>query len=739
MIDIRASAALRRAVQLSLLALGSAQAGIALAQTDGGTLADLVVTAQRRAEAIEDVPLSISSQTGESLAQKGIFDLRDLGNVVPGLAFNTQGPFAEPTIRGVQSTIANAGADSPVALYVDGVYQPNQLANVFDLPDISQIEVLRGPQGTLFGRNATGGAITIHTLEPQFEAAGKVGLEYGYYDGSDQGSGEVTARGYFTAPIVADKVAFSIAGYYRNLDGYLTNDNDGSRSGEVKRWLVRGKLLFKPTDNLSVLVTGMISDRDDLQAGATTALRGNGTAGQYPDGVVSTEAWHVASNLYKGSSPVYAHQKALSGKIDWVIPGAGTLSSVTGLTNTSKAEYHVDLDTGTSALCKAAFVCLDFRESYPDKAFQQELNFTSEKFGAFSFVAGAFYYRDNHVFGANIDPLLLPDGRVDPADVSLIGFKTRSVVHTRAKALFGEVTYDFTDRLHAIGGIRYSKEKKWGTGDVVPRFPTTGDREDSAWTPRGSIRFDLTDSTNVYFTYSRGFKSAVLSGFEQSDNIAKPEKLDSFEVGVKSVGDRYRVSAAAYSYDYKNLQAQYWNGTATIYSNAKGAKIRGLEAEGLFQITPEFSVSGGFGWLGRAKYEEFSGVAYQLPNSPGGMVFHVENANGARMLKAPKFTGNLTLAYTTELASGGLDASATLFHSSATSFDLVRRVTQKGYETLNAAVSYSPAAVKGLRVTVFGKNLTNKDYFTSTLLGPSADAPVYSPPRSFGLGAEFSF
>jgi iron complex outermembrane receptor protein len=199
------------------------------------------------------------------------------------------------------------------------------------------------------------------------------------------------------------------------------------------------------------------------------------------------------------------------------------------------------------------------------------------------------------------------------------------------------------------------------------------------------------------------------------------------------------VSAAAYLCDYTDLQAQFWDGTASILANASGAKIRGLEAEGLFQLTPAFSISGGFGWLARAKYDEFSGVAYQLPNGPGGMVFNVENADGDRMLKAPKFTGNVTLTYATELAGGALDASATLFHSSATSFDLLRRVTQKSYETINAAVSYSPAALNGLRVTVFGKNLANKEYFTGTLLGPTADAPVYSPPRSFGIAAEFSF
>jgi iron complex outermembrane receptor protein len=180
------------AARIAMLTVSILPFGATFADNDAGTIEEIVVTAQRRAEPIQYVPFSVVAQTGADLERAGIVDIRDLGDVVPGLVFITQGPFAQPEIRGVQSTIAQAGADSPIAMYIDGVYQLNQPANVFDLADISQVEVLKGPQGTLFGRNATGGAISIHTIQPSYETKGNVTVDYGYY--GDQAKAAVRAE-----------------------------------------------------------------------------------------------------------------------------------------------------------------------------------------------------------------------------------------------------------------------------------------------------------------------------------------------------------------------------------------------------------------------------------------------------------------------------------------------------------------------------------------------------------------
>jgi len=732
------NSSVQRAVKIALLAVGSVPMAAFAADTSVAGLEEIVVSAQRRAENVQDVPLSMTVQSGEDLTRAGITDIRDLGNVAPGLSFNTQGPFASATIRGVQSMIHQAGADSPVAIYIDGVYQNNHTTSVFDLADVRQVTVLRGPQGTLFGRNATAGAIMIETLKPQYDVSGNVSLDYGHFNGSDKDSGDTVVKGYFTAPLIDDKLAFSISGYYRDLEGFLTNDVTGGRSGSIESYTVRGKLLFEPTDWTSFLLTASVTDRTDLYSGGTTALNGLGVTANYPDGVLAREPWHVASNLYKGSSPLEARQESVSLKADFRFD-AGTLSSITAYAE-NESRYEVDLDTGTSAQCKAAFVCLDFLELTPNETFQQEITFASEKFGPWSFIAGAYYYHDDATFKSVIQPELKPNGEVVAGAVSLIDFATNAVVKTRAAAVFGEVNYSFSDTWHGILGVRYSREKKWGVGDIVSRFPTTGDEKDSEITPRVSIRHDLTPNTNVYFTYSRGFKSAVLSGFEQNDNVAGAETLDSYEIGIKSEGASYRVSASAFTYDYKDLQAQFWEGNQNLLANSGGAKITGLEVDALYQVTSAFQIQGGLAWLAEAEYEDFDGaIAYELPMGPAGLVHTVLDVSGHRMLKSPKLTGNLTLSYTADTASGTFTPSLTVFHSSKYWFDLLRRVEQEAYTTVNARMTFRPAAIDALELNIFGRNLTNEEYFTSSLLGPTADAPVYAFPRQIGIGASFSF
>jgi iron complex outermembrane recepter protein len=732
------SSSVRFAVRSALLAVCVTTAGGAFAQGAPATggVEEIVVTAQRRAESIQDVPLSITAQTADDLARSGITDIRDLGNVVPGLSFSTQGPFASPSIRGVQSMIAQAGADSPVAIYIDGVYQPNQLSNVFDLADIEQVEVLRGPQGTLFGRNATGGAITIHTAQPQYVTSGRVSLEYGEFIGSDRDSGDVVAKAYFTAPLIDDKLAFSLSGYYRSVDGFLTNDVTGGQSGEIDSYTVRGKLLYEPTDSMRFLLAVMTSDRDDMYSGATTALNGNGVTSVYPDGVTANQPWHVASGFYQGSSPVYSQQDSVSLKADFDFAGFGTLSSISAYTD-NKGRYDVDLDTGTSDECLASFVCLDFAENYPNRTVQQELTFASERYDDFSFIAGAFYYKDDHTFGADIQPVKKPNGKVDRSQPAAVSFA--AVTRTRAWALFGEANYDFSDTWHGIAGVRYSSEKKWGEGNFVSRFPTTGDREDSSVTPRISIRHDLSNDTNIYFTYSKGFKSAVLSGIEQSNDVAEPETLNSYEIGMKSSGANYRASAAVYYYDYTDLQAQFWNGTATILANAEGATMAGVEADLTVNLTEAFQVQAGLSWLAEAEYDEFAAVGYSLPMGPTGMVFNIVDATGDRMLKTPEFTANLSASYDADTSVGTFSPSVALFYTTEYWFDVLQRVKQDSYATVNAQVTYVPAGMESLQLSIFGRNLTNEAVFNSTLLGPTADAPIFSPPRQVGVGVSYSF
>ena len=179
---------------------------------------EILVTAQRRAENIDDVPIAITVADKEALRNAGISDIRDLGNIVAGLTFAGQGGIAVPSIRGMQSRLGSAGNEQPTAIYLDGVYQPNQLVNVLELADVEQVEILRGPQGTLFGRNNTGGVILVNTKKPQYETEGNFSADYGYYTGSDEDSGDMLLKGYLTGALIEDKLAYSISGYYRDVE-----------------------------------------------------------------------------------------------------------------------------------------------------------------------------------------------------------------------------------------------------------------------------------------------------------------------------------------------------------------------------------------------------------------------------------------------------------------------------------------------------------------------------------------
>ncbi|MBS7670096.1 TonB-dependent receptor [Croceicoccus gelatinilyticus] len=697
----------------------------------------IVVTAQRRAQRLEEVPLAITAQTGAQLSEAGVDDIRDLGNVVPGLTFTTQGAFAAPTIRGVQSTVAIAGADSPVAIYVDGVYQPNQLANVFELADIERLEVLKGPQGTLFGRNATAGAVVIHTKKPSFTTTGSIEVSEGlFFGGSAKTSTDTTVKGFVSAPLVPDVVAASLSGFYEYIDGYLTDDRTGNRTGRVDKWNLGLKFLIQPADNLEFLVSGSMSDRTDFAAMATQPLDGNSNSQFYPDAVVPTEPWHVATELERGGNPTRTKHKALSLKGTLDLDDVGTLTSITAWQDI-KARITVDIDAAYSPQCTAVFACILYDEDYPEETFQQELSFASEQFGAFSFVAGAFYYRDSHFMGNGIQPLLRADGSVDPSETYAVEFD--STIKTRAWAAFGEVNLDVSDSLHLIGGLRYSREKRFGIGDAVPYFPTTGAVISDSWTPRLSVRYDVTPDWNVYATYSKGFKSAVLDTTGQSNNFAAPETITSYEIGAKGNFDVFSFSLAAFYYDYTDLQVQFFDGSATILANAADATIYGLDGEFTVDLSDDFSLRAVGSWLPEAKYDTFeNGVAFALPNTPGGMSQVVLDASGERLLKAAKFAGSLALSYEGTLGSGEMDGNLTVAHSSSYAFDLLGRVKTGPYTTVNAQLGYRPGGGP-LRLAVYGKNITNEAYFTSALLGNQADAPVYAPPRQMGVRLQYDF
>lgn len=702
------------------------------------TLDEVVVTAQRRTERLRDVPITLTALNAEQLTAVGVTNIRELSTVTPGLTYSGQGPFAQPNIRGVSTTLTQAGSDSPIAIYLDGLYQPNQMGNTFDLADVEQVEVLKGPQGTLFGRNATGGAITVRTRSPSFTREGSVEASAGLYGGgSARNSSHYTASGYVSGPLIADKLAGSVAGFFENTDGYLTNDVTGGRTGSIDAYVVRGKLLFEPRDGMSFLLSAFTADREDYAGTTLTPVTGVTVASQYPDAIIPTQPWHVASELKDSVNISKIESRGSSLRAIFDIGDYGVLTSITGYSYVN-GTVGQDVDAAFAPSCVATFACLTpYIVDYgPSETWQQELTFASRDFGAWRFVGGLFFYRDDSGIGTAVNPPL-----VDGVPTGAAPFFTQAKVETDAYAAFGEATWSATDRLSVIAGLRYSWESKKGTGSMLggPDTSFGGDPEWDAVTPRLSVRYALTSQANVYATYSEGFKSGVIDSLGLTADVAEPETLTAYEAGFKYSSGRNSFNLSAFHYKYEDLQVQFYLGLASKLGNAASATMSGLDIDGSYGLGDNFTLRGGASWVPKAEYETFtSGLAFALPMTPAGLQQVVVDASGDRLLKTPEFTGNVSLAYGAATTYGDVDASVTVFHSGAYDWDLLRRIRTDAYTTVSAQVGLTLQAT-GVRIGVYGKNLTNEAYAPSVTASGLGDTYNFAAPREVGLRIGYRF
>ena len=273
--------------------------------------------------------MTITALSADYLQKAGVERATDLPTAVSGLVWSNQGAWIEPNIRGVYTNVAAIGSGSPIAIYLDGIYQPSQSGTIFDLPDVKDIEVLKGPQGTLFGRNATGGAIAINTRDPSFTPTGDINVSAGAYTGSSvQTAGHYNVNGYVSGPLVSDVLAGGLAASYDTTNGFTTDDVNGSRGGKIESEVIRGKLLFKPSDDVRILGTAFYSNHEDQVGEEAVPQNGVTVASRYPGSILpSSQPWHFT---YQGAEPgAWGNIKGASLKatIDF---SAGTLTSLTG-------------------------------------------------------------------------------------------------------------------------------------------------------------------------------------------------------------------------------------------------------------------------------------------------------------------------------------------------------------------------------------------------------------------------
>ncbi|MCW3834460.1 TonB-dependent receptor [Sphingomonas canadensis] len=672
---------------------------------------DIVVTAQRRSERLVDVPISITTVSSENIELAGQDSLMSLNKLVPGLYMSKPVYFLSPTVRGVGSTLSVSN-ESAVAVYIDGVYQPAQSSNVFDLASISGVEVVKGPQGTLFGRNATGGAILVKTLDPSFHTEGKLNLSYGRFN-------EVRANGYVNLPI-SDTVAVNAAVSYKYSEGSIRDVRTGVIVNEASSFAARGKLLFKPVDNLEVILTAAHTEYSDPTASNYLSKDGKNSLSAIPGaGPLATRRFqlsHDTRDVLKINADEYSSHINLD-------TGGGVLSSITAL----KLDTLVTTNDADNTYLPAFRIDFTFKQ----RTFSQEVNFTSPAGDNFSYVVGAFYYHNKRFypeFKYNNVQFLLQDNRNE----SLAGY--------------ADGTYKIGD-LAIIAGLRYTTEKRTISNALLPHPLTPAiaqgsvhreAREDS-WSPRFGLRYALGERSNIYATFTRGNKSGSFNGTSLTSPGVTPESIDAFEVGYKASGPRFTFNTAAYLYNYTDIQAStltITNGVALSNTvNAAKARIYGLELDGTYEFSDAFNIHASFGYT-HGEYTSFPNAPGYVPSGAGYATVPMD-ASGNVMVRQPKFQASAQANYTVPIGDSKLTFTLSPSYNSRVYFDFANQLSQGPVFLLDGSIDLDLSS--GMKVSVYGRNLTDRVYYRSLGYSTSTISASYDDPITYGIKLSYAF
>jgi iron complex outermembrane receptor protein len=719
------------------------------AEQDAATVEDIVVTAQKREQNVQDVPVAITALGTEQLAATGATGTADLKALVPSLNVTTGvGGFGLPRIRGVGASGQGPGIENPVAVMVDDVYYGAAFGVLQSLFDTQQVAVLKGPQGTLFGRNATGGVIQITTKGPQFTPHGSFQAGYGNYDTSNFGA-------FYTAPL-SDQVAFSISGQYEKRgEGFGVNRFTGNDVMDGDGYSVRAKLLWNPSDDTSLLLSVDANGRDasdptfrnfGLNALGQDVTQQIIAAGGDPDYDIYSDVDPVLRARQSGGSAILTHDF-----------GGVAFKSVTAYRE-SELRTFFDPDGTTQPR-------LRIDNSNFDKQFTQEINFLSDGDGPFSWVVGAFYMSDSagqapgrttgtNTFGGN--------GYSD----------TITEVTLSSYSAFAEGTYAINDTTNVVAGIRYTSDDREFTAHTdtyngATNVFTTGaiqsaSRNFSKPTWRLSLDHRFSDQVMGYVSYNRGFRSGTYVPQATPIIVLEPELIDAYEVGLKTdlFDRRVRANIAAFYYDQTNVQVQQVIAGVNSVYNAQGAEVKGIDADITWQVTDTFRLFGGVGYTD-AHYTEFTNaiisVPYPLPagyviptgqtcrgtfGSPyaqlGGNCLLIGDASGNQLQNTPKLTASVGGNLDIPTSVGTFTAAGNVYYNDGFVATADERVKQGSYTTVDASVTWRPEE-GGLYVRAWGKNLGDAYYRSQLGATNSGDNGTPGTPRTFGLTIGYDF
>jgi len=701
------------------------------------TSEEIVVTAQRREESLHDVPLAVSAVGAQELEERNYQSMEDFRGAVPSLQVGNYVGEARMNIRGIGNNSLSFGSESQVAFSINGVYMSRSAAAAAAFLDVERIEILRGPQGTLYGRNATGGAVNVITRRPTEEFEGSAEVTVGDYN---QFGTELILSG----PIIGDDVLGRIAIATNEHDGYSRNLFDGRDYDGSESFTGRGTLLFNLSDTLSLTVSGDYTESDGSYAthflGKTPDFPGYPTlAGETLGGTtipLGADGMALDPRLLNANTPPSNVQESfgVSADLNWDISPNLALRWIS-----SYREKTLDLTTefdGTSASFPSGVGTLDFLASEDASQWSQELQLLGEN-GPITWVAGLFYFHEEvdpavFRFGNNFGTVNFPF----VTDLSVGG-----AGQTDAYAAFADVTWDATDALSFTLGLRYSYEER--EADIrllIPAFFTDTTLSDSAdfedVSPKFSISYDWNEWVTTYFTASRGFKSGGydLSAFPPVP--FDPETVDAYEIGTKFRGDNWRAEIAAFHYAYDDLQVGQIVNNLPATVNAAQAEIDGFELSFDVDITDQLSIIGAASFLD-AQFTEF--------NSFYETTLTVVDVSGNSLPYAPETQANIGVRYIQPL---GGNMELTLF-GEANYHDRIYhtefndpRVSQPETTTYNASIELGPTD-GGWAFEIFGRNISDEVIISKSWISSNGfGAPIngqLGPPATYGARFRVAF
>ncbi|KSB90444.1 hypothetical protein AS593_13260 [Caulobacter vibrioides] len=753
-------AALLGSAMIGLFGAAGAHAQEAAQPASGVTSLDaIIVTATKRAQRLQDVPVAVTAVSGQALEKSNFREASDIQYLAPNVTFSSTNPVSNGggyQIRGVGTQSYDSGVEQTVGLVVDGV--------IIGLPrdpgaagfaDVERVEVLRGPQGTLFGKNASAGVIQIVTKNPRLEqTSGELNLSYGERD-------ETIARGVANLPL-GTKAAIRLSGFYSSQDGaipYVVRKDGAVGDREAKG--LRAKVLVQPTDALTITVAADYQEAFARDAPIIESLGINPRYNNLFAGFAQKPGKDAYVSFQDGDWKADTAVRGISGQADYKV-GDFTLTSITAY-RASEMTQLTDIDHAPIDIFNYSDGGLDSDQ------FTQEFRITSPSGGKLEYVAG-LYYLKTEVKGWTTqkgDFLKFSTGNAAMPPAVLYGERLQTS-RTESYAAYGQATYALSEVFKLIGGLRYTNDEVYG--DLVVRavpgyfsygtlLPYKGTVSADNVSGRVGVQFQPSRDLMAYATYATGYKGPAIDSLNGQIKRVSPETVESWEAGVKSTlwEGRMTLNASIYRSDFTDFQAQALDLTSATprlgLTNAGLMRAQGIEVETSIRLAQGLTVGGSVSYSD-AQFKDYTGVCYTgQPIStttgqgcyllPGSTGTYVANYAGARLTNAPKWSYNANLAYERPVGADlKLDASANWsWRDDSYAITADPKAMVKAYGMLNANIGIGRDN-GAWRLGLYARNLLDKRFYAPypslTLINAGGYEKIVSPDAFRTVGAKLS-